>query len=395
MTEESNRRRNLHPFPARMAPDIALDKIRELTSVGDVVLDPMCGSGTVPRLALQQDRKAIACDLDPLAVMMTRTACKTRLSSDLAARAQDLVLEAKRLRHSNPPWIQQDGDTKHFVEYWFAEQQRDQLGRLARILAARPTSDDPLRLALSRTIITKDGGASLARDTSHSRPHRVRDDNSFDVYIGFELAAARIESAVGAVSTGRAGNIRNVDARSLSFVGRSSVDLIVTSPPYLNAIDYLRGHRMSLVWLGWQIGDLREVRGMSIGTERGVLHPTPAVAQLAKAAIPNVDELSSRHRSLVYRFVHDIDRLCRSFARVTRPEGHLVFVVADSLLKGVRVENSALCRLAAQRAGFQLDDISTRELPARHRYLPPPLTSSGAMASRMAEEVVLTLSRIA
>ena len=31
---------------------------------------------------------------------------------------------------------------------------------------------------------------------------------------------------------------------------QGSVDLTVTSPPYLNAIDYLRGHKMSLVWMG-------------------------------------------------------------------------------------------------------------------------------------------------
>lgn len=391
--EASTRSRNLHPFPARMAPEIALAKIRELTTAGAVVLDPMCGSGTVPRLALQQGRRAIACDLDPLAVMMTRTACRTGLSTNLAARAQDLIIDAKRLRNPSPSWIQRDSDTQDFVNYWFASQQRDQLGRLARVLAERPTSDDPLRIALSRIIITKDGGASLARDTSHSRPHRVRDDNPFDVYAGFERAATRIEAAVGEVPRDRTANIRTVDARSLGFVERSSVDLVVTSPPYLNAIDYLRGHRMSLVWLGWTIGDLRQVRGGSIGSERGIKRPTASIAQLAHEAIPCVDKLSSRHRGLVWRFALDVDHLCRSFARVTKPGGYLVFVVADSQLKGVPIPNSALCRIAAERSGFRLDDVTTRELPAQHRYLPPPLTSVGTMASRMGVEVIMTLSR--
>ena len=43
---------------------------------------------------------------------------------------------------------------------------------------------------------------------------------------------------------------------------------MVTSPPYLNAIDYMRGHKMSLVWMGWTIGALRDVRGEAVGVER-------------------------------------------------------------------------------------------------------------------------------
>ena len=45
-------------------------------------------------------------------------------------------------------------------------------------------------------------------------------------------------------------------------------DLVVTSPPYLNAIDYLRGHKLSLVWMGHQIEELRELRSANIGSER-------------------------------------------------------------------------------------------------------------------------------
>jgi hypothetical protein len=36
------------------------------------------------------------------------------------------------------------------------------------------------------------------------------------------------------------------------------VDLIFTSPPHLNAIDYLRCSKFSLVWMGHSIAALRE-----------------------------------------------------------------------------------------------------------------------------------------
>jgi DNA modification methylase len=377
-----------------MAPDVALQKIEALTAVDAVVLDPMCGSGTVPRLALLERRKAIATDVDPLAVLITRTACKPTWSADLEARAKAVVDEARKEGTALPGWITDDEPTREFVSYWFAKPQRVALSRLARVLERRPSKDDPLRVALSRIIVTKDAGASLARDTSHSRPHKVRESNDFDVFAKFIDSARRLEQIAEADDDAPAASIRTVDARSLSsFVKPASVDLIVTSPPYLNAIDYLRGHRMSLVWLGWTIGTLRELRGTSIGTERSLRDPSADLVDLTAEAVPRLADLPNREQRLVWRFAHDMDRLCRSLARVTKEDGHLVFVVADSQVRGVPVPNSALCRVAAMRHGFEFEEGVLRPLPTKHRYLPPPESGPSTLSARMREEAVLTFRR--
>ena len=51
-------------------------------------------------------------------------------------------------------------------------------------------------------------------------------------------------------------------------MGLSTIDLIVTSPPYANALDNMRAHKFSLVWLGKSIGNLSEMRAEYIGSER-------------------------------------------------------------------------------------------------------------------------------
>lgn len=392
-------RRTAHPFPARMAPDLALAKIEDLTSESAVVLDPMCGSGTVPQIAVQAGRHAIACDLDPLAVLMTRIACRPGLSQRLEKRASRLVQEARALSSDLPEWIRGDSESTEFVEYWFGPKQRDDLSRLAKALRDRTAGDDALRLALSRIIITKDGGASLARDTSHSRPHRVRDASDFDVFEGFIASARRLEHVVehGVAANTKAGtsSIRNVDARSLSFIRRESVDLTVTSPPYLNAIDYLRGHRLSLIWLGVTIPEARSVRRDSIGAERRLARETQEVRDLADLVVPRLDELPSREQGLIRRYARDIDRTCRSLARVTKPGGHLVFVVADSQVRSVPVMNSRFCKESASAHGFEFVEGITRPLPSKHRYLPPPEQATSSFGSRMREESVLTFRRAA
>ena len=376
-----------------MAPEVALDKIRLLTKPGDVVLDPMCGSGTVVRLAADQNRYAIGADLDPLAVLITRATCAPSWSDDLEARAKDVVRLAKRRSPASPTWIARDPETSAFVSYWFGSEQIGDLARLARVLYDLPRRDDPLRVALSRLIVTKDAGASLARDTSHSRPHRVRDTNSFDVLDAYVDSAQKLEAWALPLAGTHPTSVRRADARHLGFLEDESVDLVVTSPPYLNAIDYVRGHRMSLVWMGWTVAELRQLRADTIGAERGADQDDIEIDQLARKALARFDDIPGRQQRMVVRFVSDMCRLSKSLGRVIKKGGHLVVVVADSQLHGVPVENSSICTLTAKSHGFELVGRTLRPLPARHRYLPPPTTTTGALSQRIKEEAIFTFRK--
>lgn len=386
-------RRYLHPFPARMAPEVALQKISLLTARGDVVLDPMCGSGTVVRLAADEGRKAIGVDLDPLAILITRSTCSPGWLTNLESRAQAIVRQARGLTQMLPEWVASDDETTAFVSFWFGPNQADALSRLARVLASLPRKDDPLRVALSRLIITKDSGASLARDTAHSRPHKVRETNDFDVYNGFISAARRLEGlGVPAEGSSRS-QVRRCDARNLSFLDPEVADLVITSPPYLNAIDYLRGHRMSLVWLGWTIPQLRQLRANTIGAERSLNRGAELVASLVKVAVPRDAKLPPRQVGMISRFARDVDRLAASLARVVKKHGHVVMVVANSQFDGVPIRNAAICRTAAAAHGFSLTRTQQRALPARHRYLPPPGNSVGSLSQRIRKEEILTFRK--
>jgi SAM-dependent methyltransferase len=386
-------RKHVHPFPARMAPEIALGKIDLLTKRGDMVLDPMCGSGTVVRLAAEHERIGIGVDLDPLAVIITRTACHPTWAKNLVERAEAVLTRAGRLGGKLPDWIARDQETRDFVEYWFAPEQAEDLSRIARVLREAPRRDDPLRVAFSRMIVTKEKAASLARDTSHSRPHRVADTNDYNVFDGFVKSAKKLAALIDSDGIAYRPSIRRDDARALHFVEPASVDLTVTSPPYLNALDYLRGHRMSLVWMGWTIAKVRELRGESVGVERAMADVHPDIRGIAEAAVPRMGDLPGRWQGIVLRFTRDMDRLAGSLARVTKPGGHLVMVVADSQLHGVPISNAEICAGAATKNGFELVNSDERDLPTQHRYLPPPTSTTGTLAARMKHEVIFTFRR--
>jgi hypothetical protein len=382
------RPKQVHPFPARMAPELALEAL-ERSPLDAVVLDPMCGSGTVLEQARARGMAAFGYDIDPLAVLVTRVTC-TRVDAGYAQRAAARLVDAAQTASDvRLPWMDSDDTTSAFVDYWFHPRQQEPLRRLAFLLHGRTGKiADLLRVALSRTIITKDAGASLARDVSHSRPHRVRDDNDYDVYRGFLQAVRKIVPLVDTPASGNISVTRG-DARRLPHSLRGRVDLVITSPPYLNAIDYMRGHRMSLVWLGYQIGELTELRSNSVGAER-----YPDHAQLSTGVrAPRYRSLSSQQQGMLDRYAIDASDFMRQLALTLSPRGQAVLVVGDSTLRGTYVRNSLIVQKAAERHGLVLTDRQARPLPTASRYLPPPASTASALSKRMRHEVIMRFVR--
>jgi len=388
--------RPIHPFPARMAPEIVIEECKSL-GASACVLDPMAGSGTVLRVAAESGIAAIGCDSDPLAVLISSVWTTPVNSEDIVPAAKELVARADALTPGECTFSwQEDAETKAFIDFWFANGQRDALTKLSACLQHQAGElTDVLRVCLSRLIITKDAGASLARDVSHSRPHRVRIKNDFDVAGQFIRSAATVARQLDGMPVKRKATVMRGDARNLSAVDSGSVDAVITSPPYLNAIDYMRAHRMSLVWLGYSIPELRAIRSGSMGSEKG-----PDSGQSTSSVVSKTEEfawfakLPSREAGLVRRYAADIHQMMQEVARVLKPRGRAVTVIGNSCLRGVYIENSGILEAAADLVGLRCTNVYARDLPESKRYLPVSSKRAGGdLAKRMRKECVLTFEK--
>lgn len=385
--------RTIHPFPARMAPDIAINHLDSVTGESRlVVLDPMCGSGTVLSAAAGKGHVARGFDVDPLAVLMSSVATQAVDTEEVVAEAERVCARAQASSVSEPRW--EDPETIKFAEYWFAAPQRIQLNRLARQLDR--VGDDAVRhalqVALSRIIVTKAPKASLAADTSHSRPHRVVTESSYDVYRGFEKSVNSLKRLLDERSIVGQVEVRRGDARALDLPD-ASVDLIITSPPYLNAIDYIRGHKMSLIWFGYTIPELRKTRSNSIGAERALgddaLKYVEDMVQHIKDSVNVPDQLPV---ATITRYAQDLAIFACEMNRVCKSGAEIVTVIGNSTLRGNYIQNDALVSLAYEVSGFRLIKRSERALPENRRYLPVRTSNkTSSMTKRMRTEVVLTV----
>lgn len=378
-----------------MAPELALSAMKGLPN-SSVVLDPMSGSGTAVSQAALVGYRAIGFDLDPLAVLISRVSSRRIDPQSLRTHTERLLKSISQSKHTDThlPWIEKSAETQHFVRYWFGLQQRRQLSRIGHGLkrlsewSDNPATVDALKIALSRIIITKEAGASLARDVSHSRPHRVKEKSDFDVLAAFRKSVIFVGAWLSHRSIKRSAVVDFGDARELHQLQSSAVDLVLTSPPYLNAIDYLRGHKLSLVWLGFTIEQLRIIRGTSIGSERSRTNNVSSATTEVMNAICDAEMLPARYAGMITRYSGDICDLMKEISRVLKPSGRAVLVVGDSCIHSVFVSNSNGIVRAARLNGLELIARSSREIPNSKRYL--PITAGGAIGRRMRIEHVLT-----
>lgn len=379
-----------------MAPEIALDAIPEKgRKKALTVLDPMCGSGTVLAVALQRGHNAVGVDIDPLAVMMSRLAV-TDIEVDALRLSGSAVVTTARDLAGSAPWGD-DKETAKFVRYWFGRSQRQQLMRLTCAIGQIANEDHKLalQLAVSRLIVTKSPQASLAADTAHSRPHRVATSSKYDVFDGFAKSVEQLTRMLDKRVLAGSGRVALGDARKLATVPACSIDLAVTSPPYLNALDYLRGHKLALVWFGYTIAELRERRSISIGAERSLdgdaSKSVETIVDLIESGVVNKEHLK---RPMVERFANDCLGFAAELHRVVKPAGCAVLVVGNSTLRGNYIRNDLIARKAMESAGFKYVSHREREIPPNSRYMAiSAKDEASSITKRMRSEVVLTMVR--
>ncbi len=314
-----------------MAPEIAMRHL-ETVSLDAVVLDPMVGSGTTLKIACMKGCRGIGFDVDPMALLIARvwnTPVETQqvihIATDLIQKAYDM-LEVPILN-----WIDNDKETIDFIHFWFAEKQQSDLKKLSYLISMfEYPESDVLRVALSRIIITKNRGASLGRDISHSRPHKVALENDFEVFPEFYKSVLQVckalESSPGTgLVTIKAGNAKHMDS-----VPDRSIDYIMTSPPYLTAVDYFRGHRLALVWLGYSLPALRALRSHSIGLDRHPDAPNSETLLLdLYRGVQNLENLKPQMQKVLSRYAVDLYDISREFHRVLKSGGKATVVFGD------------------------------------------------------------------
>jgi DNA modification methylase len=184
------------------------------------------------------------------------------------------------------------------------------------------------------------------------------------------------------------------DARTLhSDSGTKSIDLIITSPPYIGAQKYIRSSSLSLGWLDLAYEhELRPLEKLTIGREHLAL---PEIKDECVTGIRHADKLLRliRKRNLLRAhmacvYLTEMRSALRSMHRALRPRGKLIIVTGPNTISGYHFDTPSFIEEIACSVGFSsqfklIDHIRSRGL----------MTKRNKTAGLIASELVLSFTR--
>lgn len=413
----------IHSFPAKFPPQLPRKFILALTQPGDIVLDTMAGSGTSLFEAYLLERQAIGVDIDPLAILLSKVKESNYDISMLRKTATQILTAATKAVLFSPEAVFNSRTvlfnfkTCDFLDYWFSKEVQIELLALANEINKIQDSaiKDFFKLTFSSIIITKTGGVSLAIDLAHTRPHRARTVLSKDgqLIFGEEVEfhnkkhlTKKLRSPLDEFKKKYEANIKGVLEHSpsniipvLSYgnaqtlpIESSSVDLIVTSPPYAsNAIDYMRAHKFSLVWFGYPIDELTHKRKTYIGSEGAYTGSSFKLPSNVEKVIERVSKKSKSKSTSLHRYYSEMSLVLGEMYRVLKPGKASIVVVGNSILAGEDAEVEECLVAIGEKAGFVVPKIGIRQLDRNRRMLPAGTKhdTTSQIQQRMHEEYVI------
>jgi DNA modification methylase len=418
---------DFHAFPAKFPPQLPDKFIHGLTKLGDTVLDPMSGSGTTVLEAFLNGRRGIAFDIDPLALLITQVKVSQYDPYVLSEIGRQIIYNArisvkKRISDLHDTLIKRwDKKTKEFIDYWFAPETQVEL--LALKTEIETIDDEKFKafflLAFSAIIITKSGGVSLAFDLAHTRPHKAKVARSQTGEILFgkqlvdnpsprtKLLTKTLRSPIDEFEKRVRQNIKSILAfKTEGFVEplvkagnaellpleKDAVDLIVTSPPYAsNAIDYMRAHKFSLVWLDYPIDDLSLKRKNYIGGESINGIEFEEMPPQTTEIIRKISRLDAKKGPVLHRYYSEMKRVLREMYRILGPQSAAIVVVGSSIMRGQDTETHNCLAEIGKSIGFDIPKIGIRNLDRNRRMLPAGsnVNLESQIQQRMHEEYVI------
>lgn len=400
----------LHSYSAKCPPQLVEYGLDHFSDPGDLILDPMVGSGTTLVEAKIHGRNSIGFDFDPLACLIARVkssfiddkSIQDALIYTISKTKEDIFsLEQNSnnislLERSEPP-------TFPNRDYWFSEQVQKELALLGFHIENSSTDSkvrEFLWVAFSGIILTKVSVAN-ARDIIHSRHHYFEHEQVPNVLEKFEKRVNRMRKQMQefgelCVASDTTAEVYKGDARSLP-IESDTVDLVFTSPPYATALDYPRAHFLAVSWMERVLAvdhDQYKKRAETyIGTERGKVKDIVFQEKLvpsARKVIEQLLEIDRRKAHLIERYFHDMTNAISEMARVLRPAKHVVIVVCPSHIRKIEIPTHKVFTEIAFLSNMSLVAEHIRTIDSAKRVLPHV---RGAFGNRMSTEYVLVFQK--
>lgn len=372
-----------YPFVEGYSKEFIDDILSEMTFIPQCVLEPFCGSGTTPVELQLRGIKCHSFEVSPFMYLLATTKmCAGYRSTEL----QD-VIECLKTALAKVPMQIRDYEkipfgptvvnTGKLKKYNFHDSAIDGLLDI-RYVIKKNVKEERYRnlclVALASIIMESSNMFRNGKCLSYRKGWqekvltRQQVHESFLRKLSTEILEDIQQGSEQTLATGNGqlccyGDIR-VNIRQIED---KSIDLIITSPPYLNSRDYTDIYMLELKVLELikSYEELRELRGRTLRSHVQVRYDELQPIDNVRLRVclkkmqeqKNIVSWNSDILNMVCGYFEDMQELFWNFRRIMRKGGKIYFNVANSAYFGVEVPVDLIVSDIAEAQGFEVQEI--------------------------------------
>jgi DNA modification methylase len=366
-----------HRYPAKFIPQLVEKLIDEYVEDSDAhINDPFMGCGTTLVSAISKGLKASGTDINKISYLITKVKSTPIEPDYLENKIKAFLDDIKCFKNKQgvlfnkaiEPLIPE----RHIdrINYWFTEENKNELGKILRTIYKE--EDEKIRnfFLVAFSHILKNCSIWLQRSSKPTRdlkkkpvkPHDALSRHLRKMQRGNRAFYNVVPSKIRDNLDGYL-NIKIDDARS-QHISDNTVDLIVTSSPYVTSYEYADLHQLSTIWLD-MTDDLKEYRKHFIGTSYKKYENKKLKSKIAFDIVKGMLKKNQKMAKEIEAFFIDMEEVFDESFRILKPAGRCCYVIGNTKLKGVNILNAEAFAESLQYSGFKIDRIIKREIPSK------------------------------
>lgn len=358
----------LYYYPAKFIPQVVRYCIREYSPKDGWIIDPFAGSGTVGLEALLCQRNVVLLDLNPLLAHIVPLKMQIR-QTDLNQSSLRALLDTMRTSTTrySPDWSN--------LEYWYPPeilqslcyywgwQKRIDPGPYQMIVeAALLKASKQFSYAEHKAPKLFKSKTKLAEITSLMQRDWQTELNDLIYTTAFDTLK-RVQQSAQFLAENPCQVIAFGGVDSATFtLPDYPLDCLISSPPYLQAQEYIRTSKLELYWLGHSETEIKQLSKLEIPYR----HADTIVETPTLNRVRQIVERTDLRALLDSYFCYTL-RALESSMSALRPHGRACIFVGNPKIDGIEVETWRIIEEYFRERGFVMkqvfeDRIKNRQL---------------------------------
>lgn len=228
------------PYVGRIKPSFAHFLIKYLSKENQLILDPFCGIGTICLEASLLKRKAIGFDINPYAFSIAKAKMERKLNLE------------KTIDYINSIKINYDKELIKDIPNWVKNYYNEKT--LIEIIYLLKTFKEEKKTFIYACLVAISQGhrpGHLSKPCGWTIPYTPRPDDPGEYRdTKLRLVEKIIRNYKDVPQFAGEYNVYKRDSRKMNLKD-NSVDLVISSPPYYNTLDYVGSNRLRLAIMGF------------------------------------------------------------------------------------------------------------------------------------------------